>query len=480
MIKTLRLKNFKAFKDTGDIELKPITVLAGPNSAGKSSILQSLLLLKQTLISDLRVALNLDGEYLQASSISDLTFGKPLPNRCKISYKMCMITNIPDWAVDKYFSIIDASKSKTNPELHSKIQFSYRYGKAKEGKKSVILDKFEITQTINRYIGPRLNVKYLEGKQMVNIKGKGTKFSIPRDQIEGITLINSHFIPSILLLETGEDKEMPVIEPLPDIFHVPLEVLKKELTKNLEFLGPLRHPPQRAYLHSGSPSPEIGQSGEYAPQILWLERKKKIRYFPGLDGEPEEMTLLEAVNESFKYMGMNQPIDVKSEESVMYQILLGIKTKRRKKNVTIADVGFGVSQLLPIVLLGLRSTDESLLLFEQPEIHLHPNLQANLADFFLTLIRSGKRILVETHSDHFINRLRRRIAEDKTNTLKDKVNILFIHPPENGKGAAIKPLKVDPYGIIENWPPDFLPESANEAEAIFKAGLKKRRGKKEC
>ena len=112
---------------------------------------------------------------------------------------------------------------------------------------------------------------------------------------------------------------------------------------------------------------------------------------------------------------------------------------------------------------------------EQPEIHLHPKLQANLADFFLRMALLGKRIIVETHSDHFINRLRRRIAEDKTDELKDKVNILFVHPPHDGQGATIESLKVDRYGVIENWPSDFLPESADEAEAIVLAGLEKRK-----
>ena len=116
-------------------------------------------------------------------------------------------------------------------------------------------------------------------------------------------------------------------------------------------------------------------------------------------------------------------------------------------------------------------------MLEQPEIHLHPKLQANLADFLLTLAEQGKRIVVETHSDHFINRIRRRIAEDDTDDLAGKVNILFVHPAGDGQGAAIEPLEVDRYGVVKNWPPNFLPEAADEAEAIFLAGLEKRRGR---
>ena len=80
----------------------------------------------------------------------------------------------------------------------------------------------------------------------------------------------------------------------------------------------------------------------------------------------------------------------------------------------------------------------------------HPKLQANLADFFLRIASSGKRILFETHSEHLINRLRRRIAEDPTGRLKDDVNILFVRPPTHFAGASVEPLKVDEHGVIEN------------------------------
>ena len=130
----------------------------------------------------------------------------------------------------------------------------------------------------------------------------------------------------------------------------------------------------------------------------------------GVGEDPQETTLLEAVNDAFARIGMLQPVTVKSERSIMYQILFSWRDPRQSNATTIADVGFGVSQLLPILVIGLRSGRASLLILEQPEIHLHPRLQANLADFLLTLAASGRRIIVETHSDHFINRLRRRIA----------------------------------------------------------------------
>jgi len=290
------------------------------------------------------------------------------------------------------------------------------------------------------------------------------------------TVSGRHFLPHSIFFE-GDD-ESPHIPhmSLNPIFLNPLHHLQQEIEDNLEYLGPLRERPRRAYLHSGNPMTEIGESGQYAAQILWLEKDNKIEYLPGLGQAIQETTLLEAVNDAFIKLGMLQPVDVKSEKSIMYQILFGLGGSKTKEAVTIADVGFGVSQLLPILVLGLRSRQSSILLLEQPEIHLHPKLQANLADFLLTLASQNRRIIVESHSDHFINRLRRRVAEDPTDEIGEKVSILFVEPPQGERGATIKPLKVDPYGVIENWPSNFLPEASDEAEAIFLAGLEKRGG----
>ncbi len=478
MIKTLRLHNFKAFQDTGDIEIKPITVLAGPNSGGKSSVLQSLLLLRQTLETEAPdIDLNLDGRFLQFSGLDELTFGKPPLPRCEVSYEIGLETHIPTRVIPDYYPDLGIPGDVESLLLQSDIEFSFRYREVEEGKNRVILDRFDMTSCVQGVSGPRLTITFRDKGYQVKLKGVDLLEPYQGREIKGAG--GRHFLPDFLLLEpdTEEDTEYSPIMRLDPIFWHPIRNLEAELGDNLRYLGPLREEPQRAYLHSGSPYPEIGKRGEYAAQMLWLEKDDKVQYLPGLDQEPSEFTLLDAVGDVFRQLGIIEPIDVKSEKGIMYQILFGLIGSKDKKQVTIADVGFGVSQLLPIVVMGLRSPETSLLLFEQPEIHLHPKLQANLADFFLTLALSRKRLLVETHSDHFINRLRRRIAEDATDKLKEKISILFVRPPHDGQGASIEPLQVDRYGVIENWPPEFLPESADEAEAIFRAGLEKRRGK---
>ena len=476
MIKSLRLQNFKAFEDTGILDLKPLTVLAGPNSGGKSSILQSLLLLKQTLEGPPEIDLNLDGRYLQFSGFNELTFGKPPLSRCEAGFAFDVETFMPREVVPRYFPEMQLAEDWERVPLDSRIELAFRYKKRKEGS-SVVLNSFRVSSRVLGIDGPCLSGTLKNRNYKVSMTGEGIRLRAPYSNGRIRTVYGRHFLPQSLVLRGEEEEGSPAPQrQLNPIFLNPFRSLQQEIARNLGYLGPLRERPQRAYLHSGNPMTEIGDSGQYAAQILWVEKDNRVGYLPGLDQKPKEVTLMEAVNDAFLRLGMVQPVDVKSAKSIVYQILFGVGGSRTRRAVTIADVGFGVSQLLPILVLGLRSHESSILLLEQPEIHLHPKLQANLADFFLTLAIQDRRLIVETHSDHFINRLRRRIAEDSTDGLRNKVSILFVHPPQDEQGATIEPLQVDRFGVIENWPPNFLPEAADEAEAIFLAGLEKRRG----
>ncbi|NER38929.1 MAG: AAA family ATPase [Oscillatoria sp. SIO1A7] len=491
MLKTLRLQNFRAFQDTGDIELKPIVVLAGPNSSGKTSILKSLLLLKQTLeMGRSGDDLNLDGRFLQLSAFNELTFGKPPLNDCKVSYKVTVENSIDyDLALSlakrSSYPNLKLPNKAESVRLKSEINFGFKY-QQDEPRGKISVDFFNLTSFLDSSIYFKINVQIINKLYKVDMDG----FSLPDYYEAGdlYTVLWRYFWPTgLLFTEKEEFKGKPyhkkinngsllIYLKLDPVSQTMLQDFEEELVGRLEYLGPLREEPHRAYPHSGSSSSEIGQKGENAAQILWLEKDSPVSYLPELGAAVSEVKLIDAVNDVFHKMGIGQPVSVNSEQSVMYQILFGLG-EQGQKTVTIADVGFGASQLLPVVVMGLRADDSSLLMFEHPEIHLHPKLQANLADFFLTLAMSGKRILVETHSDRFINRLRRRIAEDTTDELKDKISILFVRPGENGEGSTIEPMRIDRYGVIENWPPDFLPEAADEAEAIFRAGLEKRRGK---
>jgi len=147
-----------------------------------------------------------------------------------------------------------------------------------------------------------------------------------------------------------------------------------------------------------------------------------------------------------------------------YEVL--IRTHPGTPQVKLTDVGFGVSQVLPALVQAFYAPPNSVVWMEQPEIHLHPSVQSNLADAFISAVQAyedGKprnvQLIVESHSEHFLNRLQRRVAEGQVGT--DEVAIYFVKRTE--QGAELEPLRLNIFGEIENWPEDFF---GNEMEDV--------------
>jgi predicted ATPase len=162
------------------------------------------------------------------------------------------------------------------------------------------------------------------------------------------------------------------------------------------------------------------------------------------------------------------------------QDILEIKVQTlgpRSFPITLTDVGLGYNQILPVVIQGLLTPPGGLVIFEQPEIHLHPDVQAKLITFFVGLAKAGRRVLVETHSSHLIEHLCLAIAHDQSEEdwLVNHTGVLFVHPPDKQRASAhIEPIEITPYGEILNWPPHFLSDTANLDEEIIRAGFAKR------
>ena len=110
---------------------------------------------------------------------------------------------------------------------------------------------------------------------------------------------------------------------------------------------------------------------------------------------------------------------------------------------------------------------------EQPELHLHPALQHRLGDFLLACARNGKQLIVETHSDHLVTRLRRRIAESDSNEPLLAVKLIFV---ERTRGrTTFSPVEVTPFGTLPHWPAGFFDQSSSESKEIVRAGVEKRK-----
>ncbi len=164
-----------------------------------------------------------------------------------------------------------------------------------------------------------------------------------------------------------------------------------------------------------------------------------------------------------------------SEQRQEYEVK--VRTKGSKDWVDLPDVGFGISQVLPVLVQCFYAPAGSIILMEQPEIHLHPNAQSALADVMIDVINSREngadrniQIVIETHSEHFLRRLQRRIAEDSVP--QEKVSAYFANISKTP--ATLEPLQIDIFGNIQNWPENFFGEEMGDITEQAKAAMKKR------
>jgi predicted ATPase len=164
-----------------------------------------------------------------------------------------------------------------------------------------------------------------------------------------------------------------------------------------------------------------------------------------------------------------------SEQRQEYEVK--IKTKGSNDWVDLPDVGFGISQVLPVLVQCFYAPPGSSILMEQPEIHLHPSAQSALADVMIDVINSGEnsarrniQLIIETHSEHFLRRLQRRIAED--DSLQDKVSAYFADITKSP--AKLEPLDIDLSGNITNWPKNFFGDMIGDVIAHDEKAMEKR------
>ena len=155
----------------------------------------------------------------------------------------------------------------------------------------------------------------------------------------------------------------------------------------------------------------------------------------------------------------------------IYQVR--VQKTKSSAEVLITDVGFGVSQILPVLTLLYYVPEGSMVILEQPEIHLHPSVQSGLADVLIDAVKNRKlQIILESHSEHLLRRIQRRIA-DETLTAQDTA-LYFCAPGDNG--STIDSLEVDIFGNIKNWPKDFFGDEFNEMAAMTRSAMQRKKG----
>ncbi|MCX8473746.1 MAG: AAA family ATPase [Sediminibacterium sp.] len=456
----ISIYNFKSIGSLVNYEMRPLTILSGTNSSGKSSFLQLLLLLKQTIeIDSAQTPLELRGRLIKIRKYIDILKGKNPANKLKIE----LLFNKSELSKYKAFQEFSLYEAFEDYNLQIAVVFDFISNK-------VIVSSFEITfktDSITNFI------RFENNSEIFDIKTDVAVFNDDLYTKQGdykIKKINfSAFIPSDFEIEFTDGsttKSVPKLEGIKSVI--------KDVFSKLNYIGPLRQEPKDEYGVNGNES-SVGIDGGNVAEVLCELSEKSISYFT-VEENDESINLVkksETFINAVRYWlceKLKLCADVYSKkEADSYVIYLksfaGVES-------TIKHVGFGVSQVLPILVEGLRLKEGETLILEQPEIHLHPKIQSKLSDFLISLIQNGKKVVIETHSDHLITRVRRRIAEDSTNMLDNKVLLTFIEV--SVKDVLFRNIDIDDLGNLDYFPEDFIEKPDVEFKSILKAQMKKR------
>ena len=224
-----------------------------------------------------------------------------------------------------------------------------------------------------------------------------------------------------------------------------------DLLTAISYIGPLREYPSRLYEVSGENPASVGIRGEFAPEVLFRQRE-----------------LLRLVNEWVGRFEFGFFIECKPVNQGAFSIML--RRNPKIPPINLADTGFGLSQVLPLIVQGFYAERGSLIIAEQPEIHLNPRLQALLADLFCEVARKERNVLVETHSEHLILRLRRLLAERKIKV--DEVALYYVEKSHDRSTIREIPIEENGHIKIEDWPRGFFEDSLRESLGLATAQTK--------
>ena len=274
---------------------------------------------------------------------------------------------------------------------------------------------------------------------------------------------------------------------LPPIIRDAMSNLNDALRK-IDYIAPLRSSPERYYLLSSESVTIKDSTGAALPYILKDKAVYNSQVFnvPPWTNNNEAIAepLSKALNSWLYYLrvGEKPPQDVRDREieiNTIRDLVVEIKMRSaiEDKCFSLVDSGFGYSQVLPILVQGLLAKPESMLLIEQPELHLNPALQVRLADFFVAMIRARKQILIETHSEHIVNAIRVLAAEDESGELAKKCGIFFLD--NDSDRPAIHELSIQPDGTIPDLPRHFFGEAISLSGRLLRAQKKFRTGNRE-
>ncbi len=551
MLKALTLENFKAFGSPTRIEFAPITLVFGENSAGKSSILQALNLLKQTHESrDSSAALlpRTEDGIVDLGSFNELLFDHDTDRVLRLGIEM-QPDSSPRYRrrvlfggaldEDKPYGVLlsfqrhkktdevavstitisagghdDLARFKTRPlqgeerrMLRRVMWLSPIRGRPAQRRQEGIGAQCEwVTDDVDVWTpfykawhARRSDVRDMLDEMPRHMERRGrvvrdveeddadeSMASWSRSIDEAIAFYESDFTLSqfmdrmrawamtCVLSVDGfvpgggpplNRRELPEIDaaemrphrlreglslPLLDVGRVAFMAghLLEESLDALFPMGPYRRPPERWYIFTGTSPIDVGYKGDHLPDLLFREPQ-----------------LVDIANRWLRRLNIGYELKVRSvgdRDSDLFEVRLADTRRSDPVDVALSDVGFGISQILPFLVQSL-ATDKQLITIEQPEVHIHPRLQADLGDLLAECIREPyeHQFLIETHSEHLVLRLQKLV---RNGTLKPS-HVSIIYVSRGNSGSEAERLHLDETGdFVDEWPGGFFPERLRELQ----------------
>ncbi|MCP4368204.1 MAG: DUF3696 domain-containing protein [Deltaproteobacteria bacterium] len=408
LVNQISLKNFKCFRQV-DIDLSQITLLTGENSSGKSSLLYGLLAPFQS--KEFPFYLSPNGKYVNMGDFKEISFKNSTENKIELDIS---VTPRADWK-ENYQTVWSVDATNRLPKFDY-LRYTYEDFYQCEIKANDVY-------IVNCNVDEQLLEAYLRGKENTKIDVEGIRQRFIRyGNVKGLQFTSLDEIYGAMY----KDKIQNISYAL------------EEVDRDLNFIGPFRLEPERTYYQKTKADEKIGRSGEgYIDQILEWESQKA-----------EEFGTLKSI---LKDLGLLRTLKVQPIRGGRFE--LNVKVQSNGIWTSLADVGFGISQFLPVVVADLQLSSNSSLLLAQPEIHLHPSVQASLADYFVKQSRETKKqYIIETHSEYLLNRIRLAIVKGEI----EPSNVAVYYFENSVKGSVAHKIEFTKDGQILNAPQGFF------------------------
>lgn len=525
MIRAIEIENVRIFEGKGwNFQLSPLTVFCGTNSSGKSTLLKVLLLLRQSMgimesYTHDRSGLRLVGSQVDLGTFKSFVSHNEIKRDITIS--LVIDVKIPSSIVEDLKSLRTNSRKKNSKSsegsssttLKSTFRFSAFHvdnttpiifstddrqeiiaqstkGIMKEADYQVICENESLLNWKILYAGsdsdgdPRYYIhiprKYIDKYQRFS----NLKFDQELEGYAKLRVLLKDLMPQIIVAQPAsldnhdiEDQEEEdfIYEPLPPIIYHMSRSIQRTLD-NIYYIGPLRSAAKRFYITQPGVEKQLDPTGEFIPYVLRdISQYSSWYVSPGLHDEPRNDPLFIALTRWMYFIRTGkileeEAIDKELDWDVTRKVLLEIAVRSPSGDEfhSLADSGFGYSQLLPIVMNGLLAPKNHVLIIEQPELHLNPALQVRMAEFLVSLALADKQVLIETHSEHIVNTIRVLTAEDESNRLSTMCEILYIEMSKKLNRPKVHKLSIEQDGTVPNWPRQFFGEATSLTGRLLK------------